>query len=353
MLSKINPFDPKVQVRLFFRKANPTGNVSIENSFEMMQGHFPTESRFTLDAFKSSYYSVGFLPRLRAIFEVWKKRTDINHVTGDTNFFVLGLPRHKTVLTIHDCGFLVGKKPLVRWILLTFWLKLPVRQCEVLTVVSEATKRDVLTHTNCSPNKIVVIPTVIKQAFTQNIKDFNKNCPTLLHIGNSPNKNLASHAAALSGLNCHLHVIGKISDSEVEMLKKYNFPFEISYNLSLEEMNKAYKEADMLLFCSTIEGFGMPILEAQTVGRVVITSNISSMPEVAGEGACLVDPLSISDIRAAIERVCQDDDYRNNLIQKGFENVKRFNPETVARQYEAAYKQVHFRVEKSDFIVGA
>jgi glycosyltransferase involved in cell wall biosynthesis len=347
------PLKPKTQVCLFFRKANPTGNVSIENSFETMQTHFPNDSRFKLVPFKSSYYSVGFLPRLRAILEVRKKQTDINHVTGDTNFFVLGLPRQKTVLTIHDCGFLEGKKPLARWILLTFWLKLPVRQCKVLTVISEATKQDVLAHTNCSPDKIVVIPTVIKQAFTANIKVFNKNCPTLLHIGNSPNKNLARHAAALSGLNCRLHVIGKISISEIEMLKRFNFPFEISYNLSLEEMNKAYQEADILLFCSTIEGFGMPILEAQTVGRVVITSNISSMPEVAGEGACLVDPLSISDIRTTIERVCQDDGYRNNLIQKGFENVKRFNPETVARQYEAVYEQVYFGFEKPDFIIGS
>jgi glycosyltransferase involved in cell wall biosynthesis len=328
------------KVRLFFRRANPTGNVSIENSFDMMRTSFPKDSRFKLDFFMSSYYSIGFLPRLKAIFEVRRHHADINHVTGDTHFFTLGLPRQNTVLTIHDCGFLDNKKPLARWILKTFWLTLPVRHCSILTVVSEATKRDVLTHTNCSPDKIVVIPTVIKQAFTPTFKDFNKNCPTLLHIGNSSNKNLANHAAALSGLNCRLHVIGKISDSEVEMLKKHNFPFEVSYNLSLEAVNKAYQEADMLLFCSTIEGFGMPILEAQTVGRVVITSNISSMPEVAGEGACLVDPLSISDIRAAIERVCQDDDYRNNLIQKGFENVKRFNPKTVAQQYEAVYERI-------------
>jgi glycosyltransferase involved in cell wall biosynthesis len=105
-------------------------------------------------------------------------------------------------------------------------------------------------------------------------------------------------------------------------------------------MCTAYHEADILLFCSTIEGFGMPILEAQTVGRVVVTSNISSMPEVAGNGACLVDPLSISDIRNAIEWVCTSDDYRESLIQHGFENVKRFNPRTVARQYEAVYERV-------------
>lgn len=334
-----------VKVRLFFRRANPTGNVSIESSFEAMRDNFPTNSRFKLDIFKSSHYSVGILPRLKAIFEVRRHRADINHVTGDTNFFTLGLPRRNTVLTIHDCGLLDGKKPFTRWILQTFWLKLPVRQCKILTVVSEATKRDILTYTGCSPDKIVVIPTVIKAEFSHKPKDFNKDYPTLLHIGNSPNKNLERHAAALSGLKCCLHVIGKISDSEIEMLKNLKIDYKISINLSLADMCAAYHEADILLFCSTVEGFGMPILEAQTIGRVVITSNISSMPEVAGEGACLVDPLSISDIRAAIKRVCEDDTYRNDLIEKGFENIKRFNPQTVARQYEAVYEKVLLNIE--------
>jgi glycosyltransferase involved in cell wall biosynthesis len=328
------------KVRLFFRRANPTGNVSIENSFDMMRAAFPKDSRFKLDFFTSSYYSVGFLPRLKSIFEVRRHRADINHVTGDTHFLTLGLPRQNTVLTIHDCGFLSHKNPLARWILKTFWLTLPVRHCTILTVVSEATKRDILTHTNYSPEKIVVIPTVIKSEFTANPKKFNKDCPTLLHIGNSPNKNLARHAAALSGLKCQLHVIGEMSETDIKTLKKYDISYKMSVNLSLSDMHAAYQEADILLFCSTIEGFGMPILEAQTVGRIVITSNISAMPEVAGDGACLVDPLSILDIRNAIERVCEDENYRNGLIEKGFKNVKRFNPETVARQYEAVYERV-------------
>jgi glycosyltransferase involved in cell wall biosynthesis len=336
-------------VRLFFRRANPTGNVSIENSFDMMRTCFPKNSRFKLDFFTSAHYSIGFLPRLKAIFEVRRHHADINHVTGDTHFFTLGLPRQNTVLTIHDCGFLDNKKPLARWVLKTFWLTLPVRQCTILTVVSEATKRDVLTHTNCSPEKIVVIPTIIKSEFTPKPKIFNAHCPTLLHIGNSPNKNLTRHAAALSGLKCQLHVVGQMSETDIKTLKKHDISYKMSVNLSLSDMHTAYQEADILLFCSTIEGFGMPILEAQTVGRVVITSNISAMPEVAGNGACLVDPLSISDIRAAIERVCADDDYRNNLIQKGFENVKRFNPETVAQQYETVYESVlHGLVEFKD-----
>ena len=329
-----------IKVRLFFRRANPTGNVSIENSFEAMLAHFPNDSRFRLDVFTSSFYSKGFLPRLKAILEVSKNRTDINHITGDTNFLALGLPQRNTVLTIHDCGLLDGKNGLARWVLHTFWLKLPVKKCKILTVVSEATKQDVVRLTHCSPDKIVVIPTVIKSGFTYNPKDFNKNYPTFLHIGNSPNKNLTRHAMALSGLPCRLHVIGQISDSEIEMLKNEGIDYKISVNLTNEQMYNAYQEADALLFCSTIEGFGMPILEAQSVGRVVITSNISSMPDVAGDGACLVDPLSISDIRKGIEQVWHDDNYRNALINKGLKNIHRFNSETVAQQYEAVYEKI-------------
>ena len=84
----------------------------------------------------------------------------------------------------------------------------------------------------------------------------------------------------------------------------------------------------------------MPILEAQTVGRVVVTSRVSAMPEVAGDGACLVDPLSTADIRAGILSVWHDSAYRNRLIEKGLENVRRFDAATVARQYEAVYHKI-------------
>ena len=329
-----------VTVRLFFRRANPTGNVSIENSFGSMIVHFPKKSPFQLDIFCTSFYSKGLLPRLRAIFEVRRHKAEINHVTGDTNFLVLGLPRKNTILTIHDCGLLDGKNLISKWILWAFWLKLPVKHCRFLTVVSEATKADVIRYTNCPAEKIRVIPTVIKSEFKQSPKTFSKKYPIFLHIGNSPNKNLERHAAALRGIPCCFHIIGQISEEQIILLNDYKIDYKISVNLSEEDMLKAYESADILLFCSLIEGFGMPIVEAQTVGRVVITSNISSMPEVAGQGACFVNPLSIEDIRAGIESVLNNDSYRISLIEKGFENTQRFDPKTVAKQYNQLYREL-------------
>ena len=76
----------------------------------------------------------------------------------------------------------------------------------------------------------------------------------------------------------------------------------------------------------------MPILEAQIAGAPVITSNVSAMPEVAGEGAILIDPKNIEEIARAIYKVINNQDLRNELISKGQENVKRFSWEKCAKQ---------------------
>lgn len=105
------------------------------------------------------------------------------------------------------------------------------------------------------------------------------------------------------------------------------------FNLSFEELLEKYIESDMLIFPSLYEGFGMPILEAQTVGRVVVTSNVTSMPWVSGGGACLVDPFSISSIREGILRVIREPYYRESLIENGLRNIKRFDPDLISNSY--------------------
>ncbi|GAB3710009.1 hypothetical protein GCM10027592_46640 [Spirosoma flavus] len=81
----------------------------------------------------------------------------------------------------------------------------------------------------------------------------------------------------------------------------------------------------------------MPILEAQAVGRPVLASHISPLTAIGGSGACYVDPTDVTAIRAGIERICQDETYRNNLIQAGRENVANFTSESVAAEYKALY----------------
>ena len=101
-----------------------------------------------------------------------------------------------------------------------------------------------------------------------------------------------------------------------------------------------YRKADIINFPSLFEGFGMPIVEGQMTGRVVITSALSPMKDVAGEGALLVDPYSVESIHKAYLRVIGDEDFRNSLIRKGRENVSRFTADKVTEQYIQIYKQI-------------
>ena len=164
--------------------------------------------------------------------------------------------------------------------------------------------------------------------------------PRILQVGAAHNKNIPRLVEALEGIPCILEIIGKKQDQYESMLQARKIQYEYTSGLSDEEMVRRYEEADIIALASTYEGFGMPILEGQTVGRPVITSNVFSMPEVAGDAACIVDPFDVRSIRQGILKIINDQEYRNSLIEKGFENVKRFQAETIALQYFELYKYV-------------
>jgi glycosyltransferase involved in cell wall biosynthesis len=110
--------------------------------------------------------------------------------------------------------------------------------------------------------------------------------------------------------------------------------------LTDEEMVAAYRRCDMVVFASLYEGFGLPILEAQAMGRPVITSNFGAMKEAAGDGALLVDPYLVEEIRAAILRIKREPALREDLIAKGLRNAAKFSANAVANSYAQIYKQL-------------
>ena len=152
-------------------------------------------------------------------------------------------------------------------------------------------------------------------------------------------------ADALRDLPCKLIIIGSLSPEQRDRLEHCAIHYVSHTNLTEKDLIEQYVSADILIFASLYEGFGMPILEAQATGRPVITSNLYSMPEVAGGAACLVDPYDVGAIRAAVLRLCQDDAYREQLVAAGLENVKRFDPATIAGQYAAVYDSLQTGVE--------
>jgi len=183
-----------------------------------------------------------------------------------------------------------------------------------------------------------VIPNCVAAEFQPEPREFNSVRPLLMLVGTLPHKNLERTLEALRGLACRLKIIGRLTSQQQMLLQEFEYVNE--YDLTTRQMAAAYRDSDLLVFASLYEGFGMPILEAQASGRAVVTSNLSSMPEVAGDGACLVDPNDTESIRAGVTRVIQDYDYRNGLIAKGLQNVEKYRPERVAAMYLEVYREL-------------
>ena len=327
----------KIKV-VFFQRKPSTSSFSLEYIFEDVRRRLP--SHFQSVKAESRYLSQGLFKRLYNIIEAMFRQGDVNHITGDAHFLSLGMEKSKTILTILDCVFLNEKNKVKYWLLKTFWMTLPIKKVSVITAISNATKNQILEHSNVHPDKIRVIHVAISPGFQYQPKVFNTSRPKFLHIGMAPNKNLMRVIEAISGLPIKMIIIGKLNEEHKDKLLQYQIDFENYYNLSDQEIQKVYTEVDALLFASTYEGFGMPILEAQATGRPVITSNILSMPEVAGDAACFVDPFDIQSIRTGVLKVIQDPTYRNDLILKGLDNVKRFDPDTIAGMYGTLYEEI-------------
>ncbi len=328
-----------MQVTYFQRKPRPrANNFSIERVFECVRRELPAHVDARLCV--APFYSNGVLRRLSIAWHARRYKGQINHVTGDTNFTALALPGKRTILTNHDCGYLLRTRGFRRWLLKWIWLTLPVRHVAAVTTVSSYSKDEIVRYAGCAPEKIHVIPNPVNAEFQPSPKEFNARRPRILHVGTTPNKNLPRLIEALPGLACTLVIVGPISDEIRRLLDAARIEHENYVDLAAAELLRQYRACDIVAFASLYEGFGMPILEAQAVGRPLITSDRPPMSEIAGGGACLVDPADSASIRSALDRIVADAPFRSALVARGLENVKRYRPEAIARQYLAVYEHV-------------
>lgn len=323
---------------VFYQRKRPLNFFSLEIYFDNVRRHLPPDIQPVVAV--SRYYSAGFFKRLYNIFEAAFRQGDVNHITGDVNYLALLMTKRKTILTIHDLGIVDHPSALSGKIIKLFWVTIPIKKAMAITAVSHTTKAEIVRRTGCDPAKVHVIHTCIGSHFRRVEKAFDKNKPVILQIGTAANKNCLRMAQALQGINSRLVIVGEPSPEHVQTLKECRIDYTTVSRLSDEEMLQQYINCDVLLFASTLEGFGMPIVEANTVGRVVVSSNISSMPEVARDAACLVDPFNVQSIREGVLRVIEDDDYRDELIERGFENARRFDVRVIAGQYAEVYRGV-------------
>ena len=267
-------------------------------------------------------------------------RADIYHVTGDITYFALSLPHRKAVLTVPDIGhYLFGLRGFKRWIYKWLWLLWPIRAARAVTAISSETQDNIVSHLGILRNRIEIIGCCHSELFKPVIRPFNIACPVILQVGTRPYKNVPRLIEALRGIRCKLVLIGQLDATLTQKLAECGVDYVNRVNLTHEEIYRQYVECDIVSFVSIGEGFGVPIIEAQAVGRPVITANISPVREVAGDGACLVDPLDVSQIRKGILRIIADSDYRDQLVERGLRNTARYSPATISGQYLDLYRR--------------
>ena len=321
-----------------FQRKPPLGFFSVERLFEDVRSALPADIAVTV--YLNRFLSQGLWQRLVDTLRAARHQGGVNHVTGDVHYLTYLLNRKRTVLTILDCVTLVRLRGLRRWVFWFFWYWLPEKRCAAITVISESTKQELLRHLRCDPDKITVIHCPVSDEFTASAKPFDSQCPRILQVGTTENKNIPRVAEALQGLPCRLSIIGPLSDAQKAVLERFAIDYENHVGLSREALVEQYRKADLLMFASLYEGFGLPIVEANAVGRPVITSRLYSMPEVGGDSACYVDPYAVGEIRAAVERLTGDATYRQALTERGYRNVARFRRAVIAGHYAALYRML-------------
>ena len=321
----------------FFQRKPFQDFVSIEHIYDMVRANLP--ERVEVETHISKYRSKGVFPRIYNILEAAFRQGQVNHVTGDVNFLVFLLNSKKTILSVHGT-FNPNPNKVIQWLLELIWWRLPLKKTRYITVVSYNLKRELIARFGCDSERLRVIYNPINPIFQPCVKAFS-NRPVILQVGTKEAKNIERLMEALAGINCHLHLVGVLSNHQKSLLVKHKVEYHNDSKLSISEMKKAYENCDLVSFISVYEGFGMPIMEANAIGRVVITGNVAAMPEVANNAALMVDPLDIQAIKNGVLKLINDDNYRNQLIENGFKNVKRFDVKVIAKQYLELYEELY------------
>lgn len=265
----------------------------------------------------------------------------------------------KTVVTIHDLIYVRYPHLYQKSDQIIYDFKFR-KACEVATrihAISEQTKIDLISFFYVPERKIKVIYQAINPLFFETLTSEQKK-PVLdkyklpdqflLSVGTiEQRKNMVGllKGMLLKRINLPLVVVGKPTDyiqKVQEVIDEHPHELNVLFlsQVSNADLQVLYQSAMIMIYPSIFEGFGLPVAEAQASGCPVITSNISSMPEVGGNGAIYCDPEKPDEIGQAIETLLKDPVFRETLIEKGKMNAQRFTPANYARQLNQLYNTV-------------
>jgi glycosyltransferase involved in cell wall biosynthesis len=281
------------------------------------------------------------------------------HATGNVSPLIRTC---RQVVTIHDLTYYLmpERHTLAKRNYFRMMIAPSARRSDRVITVSDSSKDDIVRLLRIAPEKVTVIhegcdvryrPLHDQDALNALRRKYSLRKRILLFLGMiEPGKNLVNLLAAFArlrefhgeyclvlagdfGWNYRpvLAAIERLGLRELVHLPGY---------IPEEELPALYNLAEVLVYPSLYEGFGLPVLEAMACGIPVITSNVSSMPEVAGDAAVLVEPRSVEQLSNALSRVLTDADLRAQMSEKGLERSRMFTWEKAARETMQVYEEV-------------
>lgn len=279
----------------------------------------------------------------------------------------------KAVLTVHDLSFL--RYPEFFSFRKNFWhkalnVKKIIREAEAIVAVSENTKNDLVELVGVQAEKVKVIYSgnnlCRREIGAEEVTRFYQNhglnkivdAEYILFLGNiEPRKNISALIEAYNYLrsqnetnvrfnNLKLYLAGAAGWKDHDIFrtwKKSPYQNDIKFlgYVSKEEKDILYSRASVFSYPSFYEGFGFPPLEAMTYGVPTVCANVSSLPEVVGGAALLINPFKPKEIAEALEMALNDEALRDYLIRAGQERAKLFSWDKAAAEYLALFRKIH------------
>jgi len=261
----------------------------------------------------------------------------------------------QNITTVHDFTYEYFRSGIAKWV---HYLQksFAIHRSEGIICVSENTKKDLVKFfPNINKDKIKVIYNGVSQDFAKldNSDSYLtgelstlENKQYILYIGDrSPYKNFLQALEVLKSRE-HINLVvvggGDFKERERRLMTEIQNKITHIQGVDTHALNIIYNNAYCLLYPSSYEGFGIPILEAMKAGCPVISTNVSSIPEVAGDAALLVDTI---ETKAFLEKLDQleDENFRTNLIEKGFQQASKFSWDKCFEETYAFYEEVYKR----------
>jgi len=293
--------------------------------------------------------------------DLWRARADVFHAP---HYVVSPLTPRPYVVTIHDCIHLRFPQYLpsrAAHVYARAMMTVAARRAAKILTVSMASKEDILHYLGVEAGKVEVIynglderlATAPSPEAVDRVRDrFMLRSPFVLYAGNiKPHKNVDRLIEAYALLRQHgrddlkLLIIGEEISRFPHLRRlvhRHQLHGQVRFFGYVPDATLAvlYRLASVFVFPSLYEGFGLPPLEAMAAGAPVVTSNVSSLPEVVDDAALLIDPLDPEAIAGAIARVLDEPDLRADLICRGHERARAFSWERAVHRLRQVYAEV-------------